>query len=69
MIGCKLWCSRVLRLKRQADRAAAMMRRHGGTRVSITGKRGGPWRVRGFMSIEGLAKFVSIEARQESLRG
>lgn len=64
----KLWCSRILPFKRQAELAATIMRRHGGTRVSIIGKRGGPYRVRGLMSIEGLAKFASIEARRESLQ-
>ena len=61
-----LFVSRFRQTKKEADRDAKWFRRHGGKFVSVTGSRGGPWRVRAKMPIAEFAKFCTVEAHREA---
>ena len=63
-----LWVSRYRKYKREVTRDAGWMKRHGGERVQVTGKRG-LWRVRARMPVIEFARFCSIEATREGKEG
>ena len=63
----ELFCSRFRTTRREAERDARGMRKHGGRSVAVAGKRG-LWRVRVKMPLAAFAEFIQIEAERESRR-
>lgn len=58
--------SRFRHYKNEVDRDATWFRHHGGKRITVSGKRGGPWRVGAQMPVIEFARFVAMEARRKS---
>ncbi len=61
----RLMVSRFAETKREAARIANQWKRLGATHRTLTGKRGGPYRVRSRIGLSEFAKFCAREAREQ----